>query len=85
MTCIKTGGQLYIVPYNQYAWCDIHEVNGVLVARIVGTAFAPINGCEVIHGTVMNADVWFDKGNDVSTLITTAWINHGYDGSKIDG
>lgn len=24
MTCTKTGAHVYIVPYNEFVWCDIH-------------------------------------------------------------
>lgn len=70
MTCTRTGCQVYIEQYGEYAYGDAFEVNGVVgfnnqevhynVAyfNIVRRSRSPING-PVKHYTVHNIEHWF--------------------------
>ena len=84
MTCVKTGCHIYLAEYNQYAYGDAHEYNGVYVFRLVGgPSFDPL--ATRLHFTVIESKEWFDKyttdGN--STLISTSVQPHGYEGVPI--
>ena len=83
MTCMKTGAEIYIDQYGEWAHCDAFVVNGVAVFRIVQTSREPM--ADKIHYTVHSVDEWFDKDSIVSTLISTlgGWTNHGFDGMLV--
>ena len=86
MTCTKTGCHIKIAEYNEFAYGDAFEVNGVAIFRIVDRSHSgPM--LSAIHYTVHRVDEWFDKDNPTannSTLITGSFENHGYEGKAVD-
>ena len=78
MTCTKTGCHIYIEPYQEWAYGDAFELGSVAYFRIVQRSFTPLD--RVQHYTVVDYDSWFDKDGTVSTLISDAFVSHGYEG-----
>lgn len=79
MTCTKTGATIYLEPYHAFAHGDAFELGDVAYFRIVQTHFLTTPDTPV-HYTVHDYVNWFDRGKDISTLITTRFVNHGYEG-----
>lgn len=70
MSCTKTGAQIYIEPYCEFAWCDAFETNGVAYFRIVQRSRKPLDhGLGQIYYSVHDYDQWFNKTNGTSTMI----------------
>lgn len=89
MTCVKTGADIYIIPYGEFAHCDAHECNGAFFFRISHVSRSPTGS--VIHYEVNNVDSWWDRGEEnddergrpiYSTLVADASsvISYGYEG-----
>jgi len=81
MKCTKTGCQVFIAEYDEYVWGDAFEVGGIALFRIVVRSREPF--AANLHYTVFSTDQWFDKDRaDVpaSTLISSVFTNHGYEG-----
>lgn len=78
MTCIKTGCYAYIEPYNQWIYGDAHLFGSSYVFRIVESKWRPY---PVRHFTILNFGEWWDKGKDVSTLISNDVVRFGYEGT----
>lgn len=82
MTCVRTGCHIYIEPYSEFAYGDAFEVSGpVHYFRLVQRSFTPL--IPRLHFTVHSYESWFDMHSEISTLISTDTINHGYDGKPI--
>jgi len=85
MTCIKTGCQIFIAPYQEFAYGDAFRVGNVYVFRLCERGFAHITG-PLKHFTIDNWVYWFDDAKTSqatnSTLIAEASDveDHGYDG-----
>jgi hypothetical protein len=86
MPCTKTGCHILIEPYNEYAYGDAFELDGVAYFRLVQRSHSAI--FSVLHYTVKHFDVWFDTDKtsqqQCSTLVTDDFENHGYDGIAIE-
>lgn len=76
MPCIKTGCQIFIEPYGEYAYGDAFEVQvgvrSVYYFRLVARSFKKINK-DFVDFTVYNYDNWFDQNaptGQTSTMIS---------------
>jgi|DEB0MinimDraft_12_1074336.scaffolds.fasta_scaffold07182_6 hypothetical protein len=81
MKCTKTGCHIFISDYDEWAYGDAFEGNGLALFRLVVTDRKPLR--DVVHYTVFTCDVWFERDNPeqpTSTLISANFINHGYKG-----
>lgn len=84
MQCTKTGCHVYLKEYGEYVYGDAHMVGNVLVLRIVQRSFSgPL--ADRLHYEVGQAEGWFDKNRSdgSSTLLTTQYIDHGYEGKEL--
>lgn len=85
MTCIKTGCQVFLDGYQEYAYGDAFLIDGVYLFRLCERSFTPINW-PIKHFTIENYANWFDDDRTSqkinSTLIAEAKdvTDHGYDG-----
>lgn len=86
MSCYKTGAHIFLAPYNAWAVCDVFEFGDQFLFRITHVDFDPNRPIrDVLHFTVDGVGHWFDKGAQVSTLITSKAFctYHGYDGVNL--
>jgi hypothetical protein len=82
MQCIKTGAQIYLEEYGEYAICDTFEDKGVFLFRIVDTSNEPMRA--YLHSIVLKVDNWFGRGQDlVGTLISTMVRDFGPEGKLL--
>lgn len=79
MACIKTGCLAYIEPYDEWAYGDAFELDGVYYFRLVQRFFEHPKNVP-LHFTIHGYDNWFDKDTKMSTLISSVVTNHGYEG-----
>jgi hypothetical protein len=88
MTCVRTGCQIFVEPYQEYAYGDGFKVGNVYVFRLCKRSFSPINW-PIKHFTIENFEHWFDEDRTSqktnSTMIVPARYvtDHGYDGVGI--
>lgn len=82
MSCTKTGFIGYITCYQEWVYGDAFELSGVAYFRIVQRSRERLG--PIRHYTISDFDAWFDKektsGDRPSTLVTSTFLNHGYDG-----
>lgn len=84
MTCVKTGADIYIIPYGLFAHCDAFEVADVTYFRISHTAPTPT--AHVLHYEVNNFENWWGRETErYSTLIceNKDVQFYGYDGAPL--
>lgn len=85
MSCIKTGAQIYIVPFGVWCICDAFEVADAIYFRIAGESDVPER--DALHFEVGNYENWWDRHAEgrCSTMIcnTSEVVSHGYDGDPI--
>lgn len=83
MICVKTGAMIWIDQYNVAARCDAYEGKDCMIFRIVkGTV--TFDKPEIVNYIVYEVGLWFDKDtNKISTLISSATRNLGYEGGKL--
>ncbi len=79
MACTKTGCHVYLPEYQEWAYGDAFEYNGVAYFRFVSRERTPI--CKVKHYTI-TIESEFDKPTDgnCQTVIASTFVNHGYEG-----
>lgn len=69
MNCIKTGCQLFLEQYHQFAIGDAYEGDDFYVFRIVNRASVPFRPTK--HFTVKELDHWF-QDQPISTMLAYA-------------
>jgi len=83
MPCTKTGCQIYLEEYDEYAWCDAYEFSGIAYFRIAQRSKLPMSRAQneisyIIHRTENH----FDKGiYKTETLIA---LSHSSFKNKIE-
>lgn len=72
MPCTKTGAQIYIEQWGEFAWCDAFQVGDVAYFRIVERSREPFeHGKAEVFYRVKSFDSWFDRDSDrTSTMIS---------------
>lgn len=84
MQCIKTGCDVYVEPYGEWLHGDAFQHGNLLFIRSAGERlFAQGPMSDTRHFTVHAVDEWWDKPGSMqknSTLVSTMWVDHGYDG-----
>ena len=80
MTCIKTGAHVFLEEYGEWAYGDVHLVNGVHILRVAQVEFSPIYLDK--HFTFHAITNWW-KDKPYGTIIASFATNHGYNGVLI--
>jgi len=73
--CSKTGAVVYLEQYGAWAISDLFESESTAIFRITAVDYAS-NQWGRVHATVHDFDQWFDKGQEVSTLVTSNYTTH---------
>ncbi len=83
--CIKTGCLAYVIDYGEWVYGDAHMVSNVLVIRVASIdRRAPENG--KMHFAINTVDYWPDRDSgraEYPMLMTTDFINYGYEGVEV--
>lgn len=93
MQCVKTGAQIYLTEFGEYAIADAFQLDldggpGNLVTvyafEIVTNSRDNTPPRDKLHYTIHSVDHWFGENTrPVSTLVATSVTDHGYEGKPL--